>query len=132
MLVVLGDLTAVDSDLAGEVVVLAEPGAALGEIIARQVPKLATYGATEILVCPGTADLVAGHDESLIHADLVALCDALLQVVASPAAVLFNSFPPLSGREPEGRLIDAAARVTCQLRGIAWQGHQDQPAVGDV
>lgn len=91
---------------------------------ARRLSTLTSHTATEVLVCPGTADLVAGHDESLIHAELVALCDALLQVMDTPKSVQFNGFPPGSGREAAGRLIDAMARVTCQLRGICWRARQ--------
>lgn len=127
----MGNLTAVASDLPAEVVVLAQPGATLGEVAAAQVPKLVAYTTTQVLVCPGTADLLAGHGESLIHAELVALCDALLLVVDSPGSVQFNGFPPVSGREADRRLIDAAARVTCQLRGIGWRAHQRQPRTRD-
>lgn len=121
MLVVLGDVTAVDSRRADGAVVLAEAGASLGEVAAAQIPRLAAYPAAEVDVFPGPADLLAGHDESRIHAELVAVCDALLRV-AAPESIVFHAFAPVPGRQHDGRLIDAAARVTCKLRGIAWHG----------
>lgn len=127
----LGDLAAVDSDLPAERVVLATPRVTLGEVLGTQVSRLTSRTATEVLVCPGTADRLAGHDESLIHAEPVALSDALLQVMDAPKSVQFNGFPPVSGREATGRLIDAMARVTCQLRGICWRARQrPQPRDG--
>lgn len=56
VLVVLGDLTAVDRELSAGLVVLAEPGAALGEVLASQVPRLVAHAAADILVFPGLAD----------------------------------------------------------------------------
>ena len=117
---VLGDLGAVEVNLLSDAVVLAEPGASLGEVTAWQVPRLVGQDVSCVVVCPGLADLLAGHDESRVHAEVVALCDALARV-ARQGSLVFRGFPQLSGRGEEVRLIDAAARVTCELRGISWQ-----------
>lgn len=110
--------------------VLAEAGASLGEVTARQVLRLVGQPLARVLVCPGPADVLAGHDESFVHAEVVALCDALRRA-APDAAVLIVGFPPLAGSEDQVRLFDAAVRATCELRGMTplpWAASSSQRA----
>ncbi len=100
-------------------------GATLGEVTARQIPLLPNLNVDRIVVWPGRAEVLAGHDESFVHAELVALCDALLRA-AAPSSILVSGFPPVTGRDEQIRLFDAAARSVCELRGIGWQPHPER------
>lgn len=118
MIAILGDLDVVPANTPDQAAVLAEAGACLGEVTARQVPRLLGRPLDQVVVWLGPTDVLAGHDESFVHAEAVALCASLLR--ARPEApVLIVGFPPVDGREGQVRLFDAASRAACELRGMA-------------
>ncbi len=124
MIAILGDLDVVPANTSDEAVILAEAGACLGQITARQVPRLLGHQLEQVVVWLGPADVLAGNDESFVHAEVVAMCDVLSQ--ASPrASVLIVGFPPAAGPAEQVRLFDGATRSVCEPRAMAWEPHPE-------
>lgn len=118
-LALLGDLDAISVRPPG-CRVLARPGASAAEVLAVQIPELEDVAATAVRVHLGAADL-AGADESPFHADVVALCDGLLNILPA-GQITFFALPASPGQEELLALFNASLQVTLELRGIGWTG----------
>ncbi|MGV8910422.1 MAG: hypothetical protein ACOH1Y_15675 [Propionicimonas sp.] len=116
---ILGDLAVVPG-LPSDIYVLAEPGASLAQVRARQVPRLNGISVASVVVHLGPGEVRDGYDESAFHADVVALCDVLLGLFTVGALELV-AIPEVDPTDERTTLFNASARVTADLRGIVWR-----------